>query len=400
MRRRLLVFMTAGALAVTSLAGCSSFKADDVVATVGDSEITAEVANFYARYVQAQYETYYSAYLGDDMWNSEAAEGKTYEESVKDSVLETLEDMVLLEQHMDEYEVSLSDEEKQVVKDAVKEFDEANPLEDKEKVSGSEKAVERVMTLMAIQHKMQNAIEDGADTEVSDDEAAQKSMQYVSFLYTATDDDGNSVDMTDEEKEEVKKEAEDFAKAAEEEKDFEAYAKKQELEAQTATFDSESLAPAEDLIKAADKLEEGELTGVVETENGCYVAKVTSLLDREATDSKKESIVNERKQELYTSTCEKWREETEITLNDSVWEKISFKDLKVTIKEEEQEPYANEVQTDDVADAEDDADTDTEEEDADADNSKDTDAEGDTDNSEDADEDEAADSDEADSSEE
>ncbi len=385
MKKKIVMFMLAGMLTVSSLTGCSSFKADDVVATVGDEKITAEVANFYARYVQAQYETYYSAYLGDDMWNSEATEGKTYEESVKESVLETLEDMVLLEQHMDEYGVSLSDEEKQAVQDAVKEFSEANPLEDKEKVSGSEKAVERVMTLMAIQMKMQNAIQDGADTEVSDEEAAQKSMQYVSFPYTSTDDEGKSVDMTDEEKEETKEKAKEFAKSAKDEDDFEAYAKEQELEAQTATFDAESTMPAEDLIKAADELEEGEVTDLVETDNGCYVAKVTSLLDRDATDAKKESIVNERKQELYTETCDKWREDAKISVDNDVWDKISFKDLKVTIKEEVQDPYANEVQTDDVADAEDDADTEDADSGEDADNDEDTDSKEDTDTDEDAD---------------
>lgn len=357
MKKKIIICMLAGLLTVSSLTGCSSFQADDVVVTVGDEEITAEVANFYARYVQAQYETYYSAYLGEDMWNSEASQGKTYEESVKDSVLETLEDMVVLEQHMGEYEVSLSDEEKQVVKDAAKEFGEANPLEDKEKVSGSEKAVERVMTLIAIQMKMQDAIQDGADTEVSDEEAAQKSMQYVFFSYTPTDEDGESGEMTDDEKAEIKEKAETFAKEVKEAEDFEAFAKEQDVEVKTATFDAESSAPAEDLVKAADKLEKGKVTDLVETDGGCYVAKVTSLLDREATDSKKESIVNERKQELYTDTCDKLRKDAKIKVNDDVWEKISFKDIKVTIKQVEQDPYANEVQTDDVAEAEEDTDS-------------------------------------------
>ena len=161
MKRKIVMLIMAGMLTVTSLAGCSSFKPEDVVATVEDQEITAEVANFYARYVQAQYETYYSAFLGENMWESEASEGKTYEESVKDSVLQTLEDMVLLEQHMKEYEVSISEAEEQVIKDSAKAFDEVNALEDKEKVSGSETAVKRVLTLIAIQHKMQDAIQSG-----------------------------------------------------------------------------------------------------------------------------------------------------------------------------------------------------------------------------------------------
>ncbi len=159
MKKRILMLVLAGMLSVASLAGCSSFKEDEVVATVGDEKITADIANFYARYVQAQYETYYSAYLGENMWNSEASEGKTYEESVKDSLLEGLENMLLMEAHMEEYGVSLSDEEKKVVEDAAKKFDEANALEDKEKVSGSSDTVKRVMTLMAIQQKMQDKIE-------------------------------------------------------------------------------------------------------------------------------------------------------------------------------------------------------------------------------------------------
>lgn len=351
MKKKILMLLMAGVLSVASLAGCSSFKEDEVVATVGEQKITADIANFYARYVQAQYETYYSAYLGKDMWRSEAAEGKTYEESVKDSVLENLEDMVVLEAHMKDYDMSLSDEEKKVIEDAAKKFDSVNALEDKEKVSGSEETVKRVMTLMAIQLKMQEKIQEGADTEVSDEEAAQKSMQYVAFTYKTEDEDGKSKDMTDEEKKEVDKKAEEFAKGAKEAEDFEAYAKEKELEVQNGTFDSESKIPAEDLVKEADKLQEGEVTGVVKTDSGCYVAKLTSMLDREATDARKDTIVNDRKQELYADTCKEWRDEAGIKVDKDVWKKIDFKEIKVTMREEVKDPYSNNVETDDVADA-------------------------------------------------
>ena len=57
---------------------------------------------------------------------------------------------------------------------------------------------------------------------------------------------------------------------------------------------------------------EGDVTDIIETENGIYIAKLTSLLDREATDSKKESIVSERKQEQYDSFLEQWKKDTKI----------------------------------------------------------------------------------------
>ena len=98
MRRRIFISALAGMMAVVSVAGCS-LKGSETAITVGDTEIKANVANFYARYTQAQYETYYSAYMPEDKWNSEASEGKTYEESVKTSVQDTLTTMVLLEQN-------------------------------------------------------------------------------------------------------------------------------------------------------------------------------------------------------------------------------------------------------------------------------------------------------------
>ena len=322
MKKRVLLFAITGLLAAGVLTGCGSIDENDVVATVGEKEITADVANFFARYTQAQYETYYSGYLGDDMWNTDASKGETYEEFVKDSVLNELEKMIVLEEHMGDYDVSLTEEEKAVIEKSAKAFDEANTLESKEKISGSRKTVKRVLTLMAVQKKMAEAIEAGADTEVSDDEAAQKSMQYVLFPYKTTDDSGKSSDLSDEEKAEAKKKAGSFA---------------------------ESAGTADDFGKAADALGEGEVTGVIETDSGCYVAKVTSLLDREATDSKKESIVQERKTKLYNDTCDKWIKKAGVKVNKGVWRKVDFNDLSVTIKQSSEEPYSDGAKTDDQA---------------------------------------------------
>ena len=56
---------------------------------------------------------------------------------------------------MGDYEVSLSDGEKEEISKTAKEFAEDNSLEDKEKISGSAETAERVLTLMAIQGKVQ-----------------------------------------------------------------------------------------------------------------------------------------------------------------------------------------------------------------------------------------------------
>ena len=347
MKKRAVVLLLAGLLAAGSLTGCGSLEDSDVVATVNDTDITAGVANFYARYTQAQYETYYAGYMGDDMWSGEGEEGETYQDTVKDSILESLENMYLMEEHMDEYEVSLSDEEKNSIKEAASQFDESNGLAEKEKVSGTTDTVERILELLTIQKKVQDAIEAGADTEVSDEEAAQKSMQYVVFPFSTTDEEGNSVDLTDEEKEALRATAESFAAGAAGAADFAAYATEQGQTSQDATFDGETSTLPAQLVEAADALDEGGTTGLVEGDNGYYVARVTSLLDREATDARKQEILSERQQDLLNETLDGWREDADIEVHERVWDKIDFTTLTVTMKQEEAEPYTDEVQTDD-----------------------------------------------------
>ena len=173
------------------------------------------------------------------------------------------------------------------------------------------------------------------DTEVSDDEAAQKAMKYVFYSYTKDENDSTST-MSETEKTEAKQKANDFAEKLKnsDTKDIDAVAKEAGMEVQTATFDSESTSPNADLVKAADTLAaEGDVTDAIETDSGIYVAKVTSFLDRTATDAKKKSIVEERKQDQYDTLLKKWRKKTDIDLNKRVWKKVDFQKQGVTVKD-------------------------------------------------------------------
>lgn len=379
--KRAAVLAMAGVLGASCMTGCSgSLDTDAVVATVGGEDITLGVANFYARMQQGQYETYYASLMGttaEEMWTQEYSEGTTLEEETKSSVLEMIENLYVISQHAEEYEVSLTEEEKDAIADAAAQFDEDNTDAAKEAVSGYRKDVEKLLELLTIQTKMNSAMREGVDEEVSDEEAAQKSMQYVYFSFTTTDDSGNSTEITDEEKEELRTTAQEFDDQVKGGEDFETAAESAGAEVQTATFDSESTSPDADLIAAADALEaEGDVTDVIETDGGLYVAELTSLLDREATDQEKENIVEQRRQDQYDSLLEEWREAADITVNDKVWNKVDFVDQGVTIiTSEEEDSSTADTSEDTSADA--DTTEDTEAADESADTSEDnTDASG------------------------
>lgn len=352
--KRAAVLTAVGAFAITGVTGCSgTLDSDAVVATVGGEDITLGVANFYARMQQGMYETYYAGLMGttaEDMWTQEYDGDSTFEQYTKEGLLETLENMYILSQHAADYDVSLTDDEKESIESAASNFSNDNTEESKEVVTGYQKNIEKFLELATIQTKMESAMKEGVDEEVSDDEAAQKSMDYVFFSYTTTDDSGNSTELTDDEKEALKTTAQDLADQVSGGEDFASAAENAGAEVQTATFDADSTSPDADLIAAADALEnEGDVTAPVETDSGVYVAQLTSLLDREATDAEKENIVEQRRQDQYDSLLEDWREDAAIDVNERVWDKVDFIDQGITlISSEDEESSAS----DDTAETE------------------------------------------------
>ncbi len=345
------VLTAAGVLAAMSITGCSSsIDTDEVVATVGDEDITMGVANFYARMMQGQYETYYAQLMGttgEDMWAQEVSDGVTMEESMKDSVMTTLQNMYLISQHASEYEISLTEDEQTAIEEAAQQFDADNTDEAKEAVSGYRQDIEKYLELATIQNKMIPKMQEGVNEEVSDEEAAQKAMQYLFFSYTTTDEEGNSVDLSDEEKATQKTNAQSLVDRVRGGEDIETVASELGVTVNTLTFDSETTSPNTDLIAAADALEnEGDVTDLIETDSGIYVGRLTSLLDREATDQEKENIISERQNEQYKSLLEEWRDATEISVNDNVWDKVNFTDQGVTITTSEEAESSEDTSAD------------------------------------------------------
>ena len=52
---------------------------------------------------------------------------------------------------------------------------------------------------------------------------------------------------------------------------------------------------------------------------------------------------------ILDDTISEWRDDAKIDVNNRVWDKVDFNKLSVTMKQDETDPYADEVQTDDQA---------------------------------------------------
>lgn len=253
-------------LAMTSLAGCSkkeTFDAEAAALTINDTEVSAGVVKFMTHYMQAATESFYNMYFGENSMNQAIDEsGTTLGSMMKDQNIASLTQMILAEQHMEEYGVSLSDEEKAEITAAATAFIEANDEEVLEKMGATQADVERYLELVTIQNKMEPAMSADVDTEVSDEEAAQRKIQYTLF---AAETEAETEESTEDGTEEVTEAAaEDVTEAAAAEAETAA-----ETEAETAVLEENETAKtqsADETETETAAAETEEVTEAAETE--------------------------------------------------------------------------------------------------------------------------------------
>lgn len=140
----------AATLTMTSLTGCgNTLDGTKTVATVGKEEITAGTVNMMLRMTQAQMMSYYSMFgtSTTGMWENKGDDGKTYAESTKDDIMDQLHNLVLLEQHAKDYDVTITDEEQKELKAAAEKFMTDNDAETIAKLSVTQSDIEKLLEL-------------------------------------------------------------------------------------------------------------------------------------------------------------------------------------------------------------------------------------------------------------
>lgn len=329
---RIISVMMAVLIMSLGIVGCQNKIKDlnETVAILNDKEISIGVANFLTKYRQASYETYYGSLFGDDMWNQDIyGDGRTLAQSTKEDIMSSIEEMYLLDEHKGEYNVELTDADNTKILKAAEDFMAANSKEAIEKTSASTEIIEEVLRLFTVRAKVYDAIVAKADTNVSDEEAAQRTFSYLRFNLTGkTDESGNTVEYTDDEKNKIREDAKAYlerAKAGETLDDLAKEADTMVLKYSYGSDESENGTMDKTVIEAADKLNEGELSEVIESEDVVYIIRLDSTFDAEATASKKEEIINTRKSDLYNETIEGWKADSNFEIKQDVWKKVDFK---------------------------------------------------------------------------
>ena len=301
--KRFTTLLVSGVLAASMLVGCGGINKNETVATLDGQEIKLGVANFAARLQQAEADDFYRAYFGDDVWSSDLYNnGTTMEDNTKNSVIEMIENLYILQNHMADYDVTLT------------------------------------------------AIIADADTNVSDAEANTSAYSYVNVSKTSYKDaEGNTQEYTDDEKAELADTVQKFHDAAAD-TTLDTAADEYGYTVSTGTFSSDNTTLDEEVLNALEGLKsEGELSDVVETDNYYYVLRLDEITDADATEEHRQEIISQRQSDLYNEVLQGWKDEAEWVLKDKVWDKVTFDNLFTTTVESTETTETTESSTTDNA---------------------------------------------------
>ena len=346
-------------LALGLLTGCS--KSKDLKTQNGTKtlfsydgvEVALKEAWIYAKMTGSQYDYYYSTYYGTDFWNTpigtdDDGNALTFEDNVKQQVISQIKQIIVLNNKAEEYDVSLTDDEKSECAEYAKAFAESEEGAAILKECGaSEEDMEQIYEKNKLASKVQQAAVADVDTEVSDDDARETTIARIVYATTTTNDDGETVDMTDDEKAETLKTAQAALKKLQSGTDLADLAEEAEYTNTSETFAAGESEEGEAFEAKLAEMKDGDIMDeVMECENGYVIAQLTAYTDRDATDSNKEDIVAERQQEAFSDTYDEWTTDLEkdwdysTSVDQTLWDEVILHSEESTATEADVETEA------------------------------------------------------------
>jgi len=321
--------LAAGLFIVLCLAGCEGINRDTkIVLTTGftkDEVFRIETASCYKKEVmvyltnlQNQYEQVY----GTEIWQQEQ-DGVTIEQSVKESVLAELAQIKTMNLMAENYGLSLDEAEQKAVEEAAKVYFDSLTDVEKEQLGVTADTIRQLYREYALADKVYEYMIQDVNPEISDDEARTVTLQQI-FVKTGTKDRaGDITPYPEQQKSYAYATAVEALRCVEAGEDFDVVASRYN-EAPESTVSIRKGDREAAYEEAAFMLGNGETSGIIETEEGYYILKCVSTLNREETDLNKIKILEERRREAFSEEYDSYVQALTRHMNEELWQEITL----------------------------------------------------------------------------
>lgn len=310
------------------LTGCSRINRDTkIVLTTGftkDEVFRIETASCYKKEVMVyltNLQNRYEQVYGTEIWDKEQ-DGVTFEQSVKESVLAELAQIKTMNLMAEKYSISLEETEQDAVNEAAKVYFDSLTDGEKDALDVSLDTIRQLYREYALANKVYDYMIKDVNPEISDDEARTVVVQQILIRF-GRQEGVQETEVSDQQRSYALARAKEALRRIEAGEDFDVVATRyNEAEESTVSIRKGDMDSA--CEEAAFGLGSGEISDIIETEEGYYIFQCVSTLNREETDLSKEKIVEERKKEAFSREYDSFVQTLTRHMNEELWEEITL----------------------------------------------------------------------------
>lgn len=313
---------------------------DSVIMRVGEEGIAYREALIYMYQMKERYEPGF----GKDVWKFELTTEGTFGEYAKEEVIENLTQIKIIAQQAKKENITLNEDEILEISQKAEDYLLGIKSEDIEKYNLTKELIESVYQDNRLAEKMYDITTNVVDTNISDKEAKQSTIQYLVVLRKGVDRNGKNIKLkTKKEKKAALKRIQDLRKQAKTAADFGNFADaNSDLEEYEITYgnldlitEDAEISNTEDIRKKLPKamltqglkMKTGEISKVLETDKGYYILYCLSDFDEDATRAKKEEIIEKEQERVFSEAYTAWSKDYKVEIGQKLWEEISFEEL-------------------------------------------------------------------------
>lgn len=290
-----------------------------IMMTVGKSNVYKEEVLFYMHQLREKYE----GTLGKEIWNIKIVEDQDFGTYALEEIQKMILEVNIICQEAGKREIILDEDEKMEARALAENYMSTLSEEEKAQAGFSIANVTKVYEQNMLASKMYDITTADVNTNISDEEAREVTIQYLKIITNGEDKTGKQIRMNSQEKAEAKKTAQELLKQAKETEDFKTFAQQNSDAAEVElTFGRED--GPEDFVTQAFQLETGGFSPVIEAESGYYILYCVSDFDQEAVTAKKEEIIENNQQEAFMKAYEEWSSDYEVVISKPQWDTLRF----------------------------------------------------------------------------
>ncbi|MDO4941374.1 MAG: peptidyl-prolyl cis-trans isomerase [Lachnospiraceae bacterium] len=302
-----------------------SYNADTIVMKVGNQEINVSEVMIHFMLWRNMIEGKW----GTSMWNARTGTDKnglaiTYEDDLKSDIAEELEVEKALRQEAEEKHIALTKKEKKYCRnraeETIREFSNEEVIEYGITV---DKLSEHYEDIQLVSKFCADYI-DGIEEKYKQSDYNMMTLHLILFSTAKTDANGNQMEMNKEEKERVKKKANEALDQIKNGKSLDKVAKEYRLDYNTEqTFQTSG--KEADIAKwnQFKHMKDGEVSDVITTSQGYFIVQMVHRDDQEkCREAWERAIRKAKEEEIIKIYREKYKDDYRTRIEEEIWEAL------------------------------------------------------------------------------